>query len=128
MFENNLLRNSSHDEGEYLIEDKDFEKHLLAPSRIYHELKAHSIVKSCSFFLSILLCVLLFLNLVVFFNNSKCDPRETIYTKYHKDPRYMTLDHQYDHLWDELSSSNRGVIQFSAATNSSDADVAGLSM
>ena len=128
MFENSSLRNSSHDEGQYLIEEKDIERHLLPASRIYHKLKAHSVIESCSFLPSILLCILLFLNLVVLFNNSKCDPRETIYAKYHKDTRYMSLDHQYDHLWDELSSSNRGVIQFSAATNSSDADVAGLSM
>jgi len=60
--------------------------------------------------ITVLLCVSVFLNIFAWIQRT---PQPIVHeVQYGEDFRYMSLDHNYDHLWNRVSSDHGGLIKF----------------
>ncbi len=90
------------------------------------------ILRVLSVFLSTILCILLLLNFTLWrwnFAIGEETGEETaiLHTTYSRDPSYMSLDHQFDHLWEPLRNMPH-LIQIENADDGGEKEIVGISM
>jgi len=130
----NLLSTDQNEDEEYnyLAEPPFSDKDNIHPSRNHSRYRTRSITSSFLSVTSTLASVLLLLNLVFLYRETKCAAVETgaaVYdTTYSHDDRYMSLDHQFDKLWDPMMSPIAGMVVLPDSNNSGRENFAEISM